>query len=199
MILKGQIKNFQRIVVEMSKKNDFMQNDKDCLEDKITKLMTENMELVKENEKFTNLMVNWENDKSMPSTKLYLQDDLEQKILSLDREKEEKSDQYHQLLTKFVSYLQEFCNSEEWVLNLANSKLPKQEILECEEIINDRIVRIKSEMTYCQSLIYAEKQIEKSYFTSMSSSMIPSPINSPNRTMRLTSFNDFHSPRSKDN
>ena len=199
LILKSQIKNFQRIIVEMTKKTDFIQKERDRLEDTITELIIDNRELIKENEKLTSLMGNWENDKSIPSNKLYLQDDLEQKILSLDREKDEKSEQYQQLITKFVSYLQEFCTSEEWVLNLANSKLPKQEILECEEIINDRIVRIKSEINYCQSLIYAEKLIEKSYFTSMSSSMIPSPINSPNRTMRLTIFNDFHSPSSKDN
>lgn len=197
-ILKGQVKSFQKIVAEVNRKLESLQKEHKVTEKKLVEALAKTQEVAEENKKLLGILMVYESEKYIAS-KNCLQDDLEQKILSLDREKDEKTDQFFQLLLRSTTFLQEFLTCEEWVLSLSESQSAKQEILENEELINDRIFRIKVELNNYHSLLTSERVFEKSYFTSISSSIIPSPIFSPNRTARLTSFNDFHSQESKEN
>ena len=110
-ILKTQIKKLKNIVKNLNRKIEEYRNEYKRLNEKINNMILDNSKLLQENEKLLEIL--HENDRSCPSMKQYLQDDLEQKILSLDREKEEKNEQCLQILIKFLSYLNEFSSSEE--------------------------------------------------------------------------------------
>ena len=189
-ILRSQIQILKNIIADLNKRLEDSKVETNQLISRINGIMHENSRILQENEKLMNRMTR-DNERSYSSIKLYLQDDLEQKILSLDHEKEEKNELYQQVLMKYLSCLNEFSSSEEWILSLINSISPVTELKDCENLIKERLQRISMEIINCQSQMSAEKLVEKSYFTSISSSMIPSPLNSPNRTLRFTNTNDF--------
>ena len=84
------------------------------------------------------------------------------------------------------------------MLSLIFSPYPKNELQESEECIKGRIENLQSEIIYFQSQLNSDKVFEKSYCTSISSSLLHSPLYSPTKTMRYTNFNDFVSPIHKD-
>jgi hypothetical protein len=65
-------------------------------------------------------------------------------------------------------------------------------------MIRDRLDRIQEEIVNCQFQIAADKVVEKSYFTSISSSISPSPLLSPTRTVRMAGIYESLSPADKE-
>lgn len=190
IMLRSHIKILQLSITDLQKKLDESLKESSALACQLEDLILDNKKALLENDRLLSVISTLEND-SFRNSKTFLQDDLEAKILSLDKEKEEKKEQMQQILVKFMGYLNEFSSSDDWVLNLLKSPQPKKEIKKKEEYIHNRIDRIQLEIASCQTQINVEKGLEKSYYTSLSSSQIPSPLNSPSRTIRLTSFNDF--------
>jgi chromosome segregation ATPase len=170
--LKKQLLETHQSLQETKQKLVKLQN----IYEKIEKL---NIEILEKNT-FLNEELEKTNKKLKTFEKNHLQEELEQKILTLFREKEENYSLFQNALTKLNQYLCEFASCEEWVLSLVSSPFIKKEIEENEEILRIRIEKIKSEIISCQSHLKSERFIDKSYFTSISSSMIQSPIPSPN-------------------
>ncbi|OMJ74809.1 hypothetical protein SteCoe_26188 [Stentor coeruleus] len=190
IMLRSHIKILQLSITDLQKKLDESLKESSALTCQLEDLILDNKKTLLENERLLSVISTLEND-SFRNSKTFLQDDLEAKILSLDKEKEEKKEQMLQILVKFMAYLNEFTSSDEWVLNLLKSPQPKKEIKKKEECMRNRVDRIQLEIASCQAQINAEKGLEKSYYTSLSSSQIPSPLNSPSRTIRLASFSEF--------
>ena len=111
--------------------------------------------------------------------KIDLQFELEAKILSLFKEKEEKHELCMATVAKMSYYLCEFASTQEWVLSLVSCPYVKKEIEDSEDGIRGRLQKIKVEIGLCQSLLNDDRFVEKSYFTSISSSMVQSPTHSP--------------------
>lgn len=197
LMLRSHVKILQLSINDLQKKLEEALKESSALVCHIEELIIENKKMHIENERLISMISTLENE-SFRSSKAYLQDDLEAKILSLDKEKEEKQEQIQQILIKFMAYLYEFSSSDEWVLGLLGFPQPKKEIKNKAESLHNRIDRIQLEIASCQAQISAEKGIEKSYYTSLSSSQIPSPLYSPSRTLRLTTFGELLNPVPKE-
>lgn len=186
-LLKSQIKLIQNSVNDVKSKLESTLEASETLRESNTQLLMENKKLRQEVDQLMTVINLYDNE-SCRSSHVYLQDDLEAKILSLDKEKEEKYEMYQTAVMKLISYLNEFISSEEWVLSLASSPHAKRELLENEEVVRIRLERLQCELSVCQSQIKTERFIDKSYFTSISSSVIPSPLLSPKHTLKSSEF-----------
>jgi hypothetical protein len=89
-------------------------------------------------------------------------------------------------------------SSEEWVISLITSPYPKKELKDSEENIKNQIERLHAEIVYYQSQLNNEKMFDKSYCTSMSSSVMQSLGFSPTKTLRYTNGLETFSPAQKE-
>ena len=110
---KEQLKVYQKTISDLSGKFEISKQEIADLEDKITQVLIENRKLTEENEKVMSMIKFLENDHCSLSNKNYLQEALEAKLLSIDQDREEKAEKYNQILTKYISNLQEYLNSQE--------------------------------------------------------------------------------------
>lgn len=182
-LLKSQIKLVQNSLNDFKYKLESALAASETLRESNTQLLMENKKLRQEVDQLMTVINLYDNE-SCRSSHVFLQDDLEAKILSLDKEKEEKYEMYQGTLMKLISYINEFIASEEWVLSLASSPYAKRELMDNEEVIRIRLERLQSELCACHLQVKTERFIDKSYFTSISSSVIPSPLLSPKHTLK---------------
>lgn len=190
---KEQLKVYQKTISDMSTKYENSKAENLELEEKMTQILIENRKFAEENEKLITMFRFLESGHGSVG-KEYVQEALEAKILSIDQDRDEKVEKYKKILNKFIASLQEFLNSQEWVLSLVSSPYPKKELQEAEENLKTLIERLQVEILYYQSQLNSEKVIEKSYCTSLSSSVLYSPQYSPTRTMRYTNIQELLSP-----
>lgn len=158
--MKGKLENLQKAYEKIEKVNIEVLGKNTCLNEELEKLRKKSRMTTK--------------------NKGFLQEELEAKILNLFKEKEEIFNSFQATLIKLNQYLCEFASCEEWVLSLLSSPFMKKEIEESEDFVRSRIEKIKAEIIFCQSQLKTERFVDKSYFTSISSSIIQSPIPSPN-------------------
>jgi hypothetical protein len=196
-ILNNKLLILLSTIADLNIKISHLETQSSEIEKKFNSLLIENKKTLEENEKLSNMLIMLVND-PRPSEQLDLHEDLEAKILSLDKEKDEKHEQYQQILLKYLGCLHEFAAAEDWVLSIIRIPFPIDELIDCEEMVKERIERIQAEISYCQYLMSCEKTVEKSYYTSVSSSVPPSPLYSPNRTVRVSTINDLISILDKD-
>jgi chromosome segregation ATPase len=189
--LKDQLKVYQKTISELSSKYEGARAEALEMEEKVTKTLVENRKIVEENEQLIQMLRFLETDQ--PS-KGFLQEALEAKILSIDQDRDEKIERYRRVLTKYISTLQEFLASQEWAVALVSSPYPKKELIDCEENIKSQIERLHAEIVYYQSQLNNERGLEKSYCTSISSSIMQSPGFSPTKTLRFTAAQEIMSP-----
>lgn len=173
LALKLQIRSFKELLRENKEKYEVTERTCKELKNINFKLMDKSREL-KEKVKFLKKL-NTEGE----TCKIDLQFELEAKILSLFKEKEEKHELYLATVAKMSNYLCEFASAEEWVLSLVTCPYVKKEIEENEDGIRKRFQKIKAEIGLCQALLNDDRFVDKSYFTSISSSIVQSPSHSP--------------------
>lgn len=190
---KEQLKVYQKSISDMSTKYENSKAENLELEEKMTQILIENKKFAEENEKLMTMFRFLESGHASVG-KEYVQEALEAKILSIDQDRDEKAEKYKKILNKFIASLQEFVNAQEWVLSLVSSPYPKKELQEAEDNVKALIERLQIEILYYQSQLNNEKVIEKSYCTSLSSSVMYSPQYSPTRTMRYTNIQELLSP-----
>jgi hypothetical protein len=191
---KEQLKVYQKTISDMSTKYENAKGENLEMEEKITQILIENRKILEENEKLINMLRFLESGQGSFANKEFIQEALEAKILSIDQDRDEKAEKYKKILNKLISTLQEFINMQEWVLSLVTSPYPKQELNESEENLKNLVERLQVEIIYYQSQLSSEKVVEKSYCTSLSSSVLYSPQVSPTKTMRFTNLQEFLSP-----
>ena len=112
ILLKSQLKTLSNTILSIQQKLEYTSINRDELEEKVIQLMQENKKMASENEKLTSTISMFDNEKVLHSS-FYLRDDLEHKILSLDREKDEKQEQCLHVLISYLSCLNEFFASEQ--------------------------------------------------------------------------------------
>ena len=191
---KEQLKVYQKTISDMSTKYENSKGENLELEQKITQILIENRKFSDENEKLINMLRFLESGKGSFANKEFIQEALEAKILSIDQDRDEKAEKYKKIMNKLIGTLQEFINMQEWVLSLVTSPYPKKELAESEDNLKGIIERLQVEIIYYQSQLSSEKVIEKSYCTSLSSSVLYSPQFSPTKTIRYTNLQEFLSP-----
>lgn len=182
---KEQLKIYQKTISDLSCKFEFAKTELFEFEEKTTQNLIENRKLNEENEKLMSMLRFFDNDSS---SKGIFHEALEAKLLSIDQDREEMADKYNRVLVKYISNLQEFLACQDWILTLISSPFPKKEIQDCEEALKGRVERLQVEIVYYQSLLNSERIIEKSYCTSISSSILHSPSYSPAKTMKGGNF-----------
>jgi hypothetical protein len=182
-LLKNQLKIMQSALNDSKQKLDKSLKSAEVLRENNTELVMKNKKLMQEVDRLVTIINSFEAE-SCRSSRVNFQDDLEAKILSLDKEKEEKFEMYQSVLIKLVACLNEFVTCEEWVLGLVLSPFVQRELLENEEVVRNRVERLQNDLFFYQSQIKTERFNDKSYFTSISSSINPSPLLSPKPTLR---------------
>lgn len=190
ILLKNQLKIMQNSLNDSKHKLDQSLKVSEVLRENNTELVMQNKKLHQEVDRLVT-MINMFEAESCRSSQAGFQDDLEAKILSLDKEKEEKYEMYQSTMFKLISYLNEFISCEEWIISLVYSPLRHKELLENEDLLKTRLERLQNELYFCQSQIKTERYNDKSYFTSMSSSVNPSPLLSPKPTLRSSEYNQL--------
>ena len=190
-----QISIYQKTILDLSTKYEFSRTEIIEQEEKITKILIENRKLNEENEKLISMLRFLEGDQNSISSKGYLQEALEAKLLSIDHDREEKAENYNLVLFKYISHLEEFLAMQDWTLSLLYAPYPKKDLLDNEDSIKNRIDRLQAEIIYYHSQLKSEIIIEKSYCTSLSSSILQSASCSPTKTMKNETMQDILIPK----
>jgi chromosome segregation ATPase len=182
---QNQIQIYQKTISDLSLKFENSKAELLDYQERSSNLIMENKKLKDENETLAKAL------KFLEHPKDGLQEVLEAKILSIDQDRDEKIEKYNSILTKYISNLHEFLASQEWILSLVSSPYPKKEIQDNKENIFSCFEKLQSEIFYYQSLLSCDKTFEKSYYTSICSSLMHSPSFSPSKATRYTNFHEL--------